>query len=151
MRVKRKARSSGGRTIGCRPSGARYCGAVSWALPVMVAAVMIRLLSAVPGVPVPHWHGTDGRFHTHAGGGLPHDHGDQSGDGPQPDGHFPVAAGYYSPNSAAVEDADASQTVPMEQAAGWPHPLWVRVPESQDGVEDLQARAPPQPERTELV
>lgn len=150
-RLKRKPRSSEGRRTCGRPPGIRFRGTVSWALPIMLGAVLIRLLSSMPGVPVLHWHGADGLFHAHEGGGLPHEHGGESGDGPQPDERPPGFGGYYSPNSAAVEEATCSQTTQFEQPAGWLHPLWVRVPESVDRVEGLQARAPPQWERTAIL
>jgi hypothetical protein len=151
MHVELKPESlGGGRRCGSPPE-LRIRGTASWALPIMLGAVVIRLLSSMPDVPVLHWHGADGLFHVHEGGGLPHEHGGESGDGPQPDERHSGAEGYYSPNSSAVEEADHSQTTQMEQPAGWLHPLWVRVPESVDGVEGLQARAPPQRERTAVL
>lgn len=144
MPVKLKPESLGGRHMCGSPLALRFRGPVSWAIPIMLGAVLIRLLSYLPGVPVPHWHGADGLFHTHEGGGLPHEHGGESGEGPPPDERHRGSSGYYSPNSVAVEEADPSRTAPLEQPAGWLYPLWVRVPESVNGVEGLQARAPPQ-------
>ena len=151
MHVKLKAENWEGRRRCKRSPELGFRGTVSWAVAIMLGSVLIRLLSAMPGVPVLHWHGADGLFHAHEGGGLPHEHGGESGDGPQPDEHHPGFASYYSPNSAAVEEAAKSQTAQFEQPAGWRYPLWVRVPESADGVEGLQARAPPQRERTAIL
>jgi len=109
----------------------------------MLAAVLVRLAGAMPGVSLLHWHGTGGFAHSHAGGGLPHDHGEHSSDDSGSEDDTSGFGTYYSPTVARIEEGVAPPATAVEAPALEPPARRTPNPGRPAFEADFPARAPP--------